>query len=353
LRQRRSGKTRAIQMLKSFYSVPRIDVDTYRPEAPPDPPSTKVFEGTFLSDPSKWDGSLKKDTNFIENNMGKWPVISLDFKDILFEDKSSVTEKEVVNQFIQEIVKPAFKEYDYLLFIYIAEDVCLKEYGSSSDEAYERLLSDNNLKGLKMRRKISKLYDSFEAKLSPDIKTFYKYYTGQIDSTSDIGLALKFLMEILNERYENKVMLFVDEHDAPVISIHSKMSLQNHEKDKQFENSIEVYSDVVCDFLKKIAKENPYLKKFLMFGISRGILDRDNSAFNNFVSYDVLEEKYSEYFGFYEDEVSKVVDSAFMEISENDKEKIKNNAKKWYNGYFYGGEKNLHSIYSTAGYLNK
>jgi hypothetical protein len=319
LRQRRSGKTRAIQMLKSFYSVPRIDVDTYRPEAPPDPPSTKVFEGTFLSDPSKWDGSLKKDPNFIENNMGKWPVISLDFMNILFKDKSSVKREEVVDLFIEKIVIPAFEEYDYLLFIYLAEDICGKEYGSFSDGAYERLFSENNLEEFQLERKISNLYDSFKSILSPDIKKFYKYYTGQIDSPSDIGLALKFLMKILNKRYKNGVMVFVDEHDAPVIDIHSEMTLQNHEKDKPFEKSIEVYSNVACNFLKEIAKENPYLKKFLMFGISRGILELDNSGINNLDSYDVLDEKHSEYFGFYEDEVSKVVDSAFMEISEDDK----------------------------------
>jgi hypothetical protein len=320
LRQRRSGKTRAIQMLKSFYSVPRIDVDNYRPEAPPDPPSTKVFEGTFLSDPSKWDGSLKKDTNFIENNMGKWPVISLDFKDISFEDKSSVKREEVVNLFIDKIVKPAFKEYDYLLFIYIADEVCYSKYGSYSDKTYERLLSDFKLsKSTNMETKISRLFKKFGKDMPSFIKKFYKYYTGQINTASDIGLALKFLMEILNERYKNKVMVFVDEHDAPVIDIHSEMTLQNHEEDKPFEKSIEVYSEVACNFLKEIAKENPYLEKFLMFGISRGILELDNSGINNLDSYDVLDEKHSEYFGFYEDEVSKVVDSAFMEIRKDDK----------------------------------
>jgi hypothetical protein len=47
LRQRRSGKTRAIQMLKSFYWVPRINVDTYDPEAPMHSPSKKCLKERF------------------------------------------------------------------------------------------------------------------------------------------------------------------------------------------------------------------------------------------------------------------------------------------------------------------
>jgi cell wall assembly regulator SMI1 len=107
------------------------------------------------------------------------------------------------------------------------------------------LLSEYNLKELLLNDKIDELYKKFEAILSPDIKKFYKYYTGQIDSSNDIGLALKFLMEILNERYKNKVMLFVDEHDDPVGKIHLDKPLTNSEEDKAFEESIKVYSRVM------------------------------------------------------------------------------------------------------------
>jgi hypothetical protein len=349
LRQRRSGKTRAIQMLKSFYCVPRIDVDTYDPETTPDPPSTKMFEGTFLDDSSQWDEPDKKDPNFIENNMGKYPVISLVFKDISFTDNSSIKKEEVIDVMIEEIIKPAFQEYDYLFFISLAKKICFKKYGDYTTENYKNLFSEHNLKKYKkLQDKIDCLLAKFPDELTEEILIFYKYYKGQIGTMKEVISALKFLMKTLNEHYERKVIVLVDEHDTPVTSIHSEMSLENPEEDKAFEKSIEVFSNVVCDIFKAIAKENPHLEKFLMFGISRGILDLDNSSFNVLIGYDVLEERYSEYFGFYEEEVSKVVDSSFRDISDKHKGIIKANAKEWYNGYYFGKNKSLHSTYSTT-----
>jgi hypothetical protein len=56
--------------------------------------------------------------------MGKWPVISLDFKDISFINKPrDVKFEDVKEALIENIIRPAFEEYDYLLFISIAEDV--------------------------------------------------------------------------------------------------------------------------------------------------------------------------------------------------------------------------------------
>jgi hypothetical protein len=304
--------------------------------------------------------------------MGKWPVISLDFKDISFINKPrDVKFEDVKEALIENIIRPAFEEYDYLLFISIAEDVWKEKKNSFTKKEYQDLLNENNIKRYDLGKEIDYLYKKFEDVLSDDSKKFYKYYTKQISTLSDLTSALKFLMERLYKFYGEKeaskgeakleesrengkrVIILVDEHDTPVTSIHSSMSLNNPEANKELMESIKVYSGIVCEIFKAIAKENPHLEKFLMFGISRGILDLDNSAFNTLYVYDVLDEKYSEYFGFDEEEVSKIVNSAFIEISKENKEKIKANAKEWYNGYYFGGNKSLHSTYSTTRYLNK
>jgi hypothetical protein len=56
--------------------------------------------------------------------MGKWPVIHLDFKSMSFSDEPrDVKFKDIKGPFIEEIIRPAFEEYDYLFFIYLARDV--------------------------------------------------------------------------------------------------------------------------------------------------------------------------------------------------------------------------------------
>jgi hypothetical protein len=304
----------------------------------------------FDKNPDKKKMFCEKDRYFIENNMGKWPVIHLDFKSMSFSTKPrDVKFKDVRSKFIIQIIKPAFKEYDYLFFIYLARNICFKLYQTFTTENYKRLFRDYNLKDYEdVQGKIDCLLENFQEKLKGDIMTFYKYYTGRIYKREELIDALKFLMEVLYTFYEKEVIVLVDEHDTPVTSIHSAMSLNNYDENEELTESIEKFSEFICDVFKKIAKDNPHLKQFLMFGISTGILHLDNSCLNNLMIYDVLDNEYPEYFGFDEDEVNKVVDSAFQNINKKLKGIIKATAKEWYNGYCFGKNKSLHSTFSTA-----
>jgi hypothetical protein len=184
-----------------------------------------------------------------------------------------------------------------------------------------------------IKGKIYRLQKDFKGELSNETIEFYKYFYGKKCKREELIKALKFLMEVLYNFYAKEVIVLVDEHDTPVTSIHSAMSLNNPEENNELTESIENFSEFMCDVFKKIAKDNPLLKQFLMFGISTGILNLDNSCLNNLMVYDVLDNEYPEYFGFDKDEVSKVVDSAFQNINKKLKRKIKSTAKEWYNGY--------------------
>jgi hypothetical protein len=126
LRPRRSGKTQALQMLKSFYCVPKIDVDAFDPDSDTYPylenTAEDVFEGTFINDPdrrTKFFENVKEfeeDVDFVKNNMSKWPVIFLDFKNIKLSRSHEITEEKIISAIARKVIKPAFKEYDYLLF---------------------------------------------------------------------------------------------------------------------------------------------------------------------------------------------------------------------------------------------
>jgi hypothetical protein len=59
---------------------------------------------------------IEEDVDFVKNNMGKWPVITLDFQDIEFPYPRFVTNEEVTEKLVEKLVLPAYKQYDYLLF---------------------------------------------------------------------------------------------------------------------------------------------------------------------------------------------------------------------------------------------
>jgi hypothetical protein len=360
LRPRRMGKTKALQMIKRFYGIPKINLDHFDPQAPKPSPSGDIFKGTFIANPPKFDPHYKNADDFIKEHMGQYPVIYLDFKNMSFKNLHSIETEDVMKAMINQIIMPAFAEYDYLFFIEIAKKICSKKYGGYTKEKYQLLLNQHNLKDFKdTKDKIAHLLDIFHEELKDDLEnksdilTFQKCTKGRIDTMDELVSSLDFLMQKLKNLYEKEVILLVDEHDSTVAEIHSSMSLNNPEKNTELVKSIEVYSGVLCKIFKKIAKENPHMEKFLMFGISRGILDRDDSTFNTLEVNTVLDRKYSEYFGFSEDEISKIVDLGFKGISDEHKEVLKKNSKAWYNGYYFGGNKRLYATYSTASYLNK
>jgi hypothetical protein len=80
-----------------------------------------IFEGTHIDDPffrAKYfkNINIEEDADFVKNNMGKWPVITLDFQDIEFPYPRFVTREEVTEKLVEKLVLPAYKQYDYLLF---------------------------------------------------------------------------------------------------------------------------------------------------------------------------------------------------------------------------------------------
>jgi hypothetical protein len=188
----------ALQMLKSFYSVPKIDLNAYSPDVPKDSFITKtlnklkrlfsvfktdtnaiipddskipylktpykdVFEKMDIKDKdflkevfekTKIEGSV----DFADENMGKWPVIFLDFKDIIFYNSTSITIERIIKEITEKVIMPAFKEYEDLLFHRMSLHACDLKYGEITNDNYEKLISDYNLKAYKgMRDKINVL----------------------------------------------------------------------------------------------------------------------------------------------------------------------------------------------------
>jgi hypothetical protein len=208
-----------------------------------------------------------------------------------------------------------------------------------------------------MKGKINALWKIFEKNLAPEIKEFYWYYKGQITELDELGGALKFLMITLHDFYESinketcKVIVLVDEHDAPVQLIHESYSFENSSKNVNLMKSINNVAGIISDILGEMAKTNQYLRKFLMFGISDAILSRRHSGFNNRKIIGVSDTNYSRFFACNKDEIGTIVTKAFKDVGEKVKEKIMQNIEDWYNGYYHNKDEKLCSIFSTIQYL--
>ena len=143
--------------------------------------------------------------------------------------------------------------------------------------------------------------------------------------------AIKLLSRLLQKEYESPVMLLVDEYDVP---------LQNAYVQGFYEEAVEFFKT----FYGVTFKDNPYLEKTVLTGVSRVAKESIFSGANNFDVYTVLSTEFSEDFGITSNEIEKVLSD--FEVSQNLEE-----IKKWYDGYIIGNTEGIYNPWSILNYL--
>lgn len=133
--------------------------------------------------------------------------------------------------------------------------------------------------------------------------------------------SLKTIMRMLYAVYGKKVILLIDEYDVPLAKASEKDSAQN-----PFYSSM---LDVIKGLMSTALKDNEYLKFAVITGCLKIAKESIFTGTNNFASYSVLDEDFSEYFGFSGDEVCELLAAA----DRQDKSDV---IKEWYNGYVFG-----------------
>ncbi|WP_300390449.1 AAA family ATPase [Fusobacterium sp.] len=133
---------------------------------------------------------------------------------------------------------------------------------------------------------------------------------------SELKRALKFITELLYRKYNQQVILLIDEYDYPIITAYEKG-----------------YYDEVKDFIKgfygDVLKTNQYLHMGVLTGIVRVAQAGIFSDLNNIENYTILNDEYSQYFGLLEDEVEKSLQDYGVSYKLDE-------VKSWYNGYKFG-----------------
>ena len=147
----------------------------------------------------------------------------------------------------------------------------------------------------------------------------------------DIMNSLKILSKILYQYYNKPVILLIDEYDVP---------LQNAYIQGYYEEAVSFYRT----FYGATFKDNPYLEKTVITGVSRVAKESIFSGANNFDVYTVLDDEFSDDFGITEEEMEKVIQD--FGIEEERKE-----IKKWYDGYRIGNTEGIYNPWSILNYL--
>ncbi len=137
----------------------------------------------------------------------------------------------------------------------------------------------------------------------------------------DVKNSLKTIMRMLYAVYGRKTILLIDEYDVPLARASEKNTVEN------------AYYSAMLDVIKGMMGTALKNNEFLEFSvITRCLRIAKESIFigtNNFASYSVLDADFSEYFGFSEEEVEKML----LAADRQDKADL---IKEWYDGYIFG-----------------
>ena len=180
---------------------------------------------------------------------------------------------------------------------------------------------------------ISNLYNEFEyireSLNESEIELFNDIWFKK--ENGEYANSLKNLTSFLYKYYKKEVILLIDEYDIPLITAH---------KYGYYNEIINFYKI----FLGEALKTNQYLKMGVLTGIIRVIKTGIFSDLNNLKVYSILEKKYSEFFGFTEEEVKKALQ--YFNIEEE-----LTNVKYWYDGYKFGNSE-LYNPWSIINFLD-
>ena len=143
--------------------------------------------------------------------------------------------------------------------------------------------------------------------------------------------SIRELSKYLYRYYEKPVILLIDEYDVP---------LQNAYVEGYYEEAVKFFKI----FYGTTFKDNPYLEKTVLTGVSRVAKESIFSGANNFDVYTVLDNEFSDDFGITEEEMDKVI----KDFNIQDK---KEDIKEWYDGYTIGHTKGIYNPWSILNYL--
>ena len=149
----------------------------------------------------------------------------------------------------------------------------------------------------------------------------------------EASLTIRKLSGYLKRYYGKNVILLMDEYDTPMQEAHVKGYWQE-------------LADFMRNLLNAALKDNPYLDRGIMTGITRISKESIFSDLNHLQVVTTTSDKYADCFGFTEEEVF----AALEEYGLGDR---KAEVKKWYDGFCFGKRKDIYNPWFVLNYLDK
>ncbi|WP_343083991.1 AAA family ATPase [Blautia producta] len=184
---------------------------------------------------------------------------------------------------------------------------------------------------------IQLLYDKYDFLLKEDVlnakeKAYFLSVSADMEEY-EASLAINRLSDYLYRYYGKKVIILLDEYDTPMQEAY-----------------IGGYWDQLVSFTRSLFnatfKNNPYLERAIMTGITRVSKESIFSDLNNLEVITTTSDKYAIVFGFTEAEV----DEALREYGLYDR---KDEVKRWYDGFSFGNKEEIYNPWSIINYLDK
>ena len=145
--------------------------------------------------------------------------------------------------------------------------------------------------------------------------------------------SLNALSNYLSRYYGKKVIILLDEYDTPMQEAY-----------------LNGYWTELSDFMKGLFnaafKTNPYLERAILTGITRISKESLFSDLNNLEVVTATSNKYTDSFGFTEEEVFAALDEYGLGGKKQD-------VKSWYDGFVFGDKRDIYNPWSILNFLDK
>lgn len=169
------------------------------------------------------------------------------------------------------------------------------------------------------------------ALLNPREKEYFYQISSEMED-SEASIALRRLSGYLYKYYGKKVIILLDEYDTPM--------LEAYERE---------YWEELATFTRSLFnatfKNNPYLERAIMTGVTRVSKESIFSDLNNLKVITTTSEEYGDCFGFTEEEVFAALDEYGLS---HKKQEVKN----WYDGFTFGNHTDIYNPWSITNFLD-
>ena len=207
--------------------------------------------------------------------------------------------------------------------------VIMLSFSDIKERSYEEVRS-------KICENIVDLYNRYDflgqGELLNNREREYFYALSSNMKDSEISIAVRRLSGYLYKYYKKKVIILLDEYDTPML--------------EAFTGG---YWDELATFTRSLFnatfKNNPYLERAILTGITRISKESIFSDLNNLKVVTATSEEYADSFGFTEEEVFSALDKYGMS---DQKQEVKN----WYDGFTFGNRTDIYNPWSIINFLD-